>query len=181
MEDHSGIVRRSEEMIVPGEVVSYLDMCREEGVNLQRGMNYRFRADSTVLLMSVRRGAPYADRVEEDGRVLIYEGHDQPASRGGPDPKSIDQPMRTPAGALTENGKFVEAAHEYREGRRSPELVRVYEKIRSGIWVFNGFFRLVDVGRKRRTAAGSSNSGWKLILTRPRRLMPGSPRWSRTV
>jgi HNH endonuclease len=52
--------------------------------------------------------------------------------------------MRKPTGALTENGKFVEAAHEYREGRRSPELVRVYEKIRSGIWVFNGFFRLVD-------------------------------------
>jgi HNH endonuclease/SAD/SRA domain len=131
-------------VIVPGEVISYLDMCGEEGVNLQRGMNYRFRADSTVLLMSVRRGAPYADRVEEDGRVLIYEGHDQPASRGGPDPKSTDQPMRTPTGALTENGKFVEAAHEYRAGRRTPELVRVYEKIRSGIWVFNGFFRLVD-------------------------------------
>jgi HNH endonuclease len=38
----------------------------------------------------------------------------------------------------------VEAVHEYREGRRSPELVHVYEKIRSGIWVFNGLFRLVD-------------------------------------
>src|SRR5262249_32757924 len=69
-------------VFTPGDVISYLDMCREEGVNLQRGMNYRIRADSSVLLMSVRPGAPYADRVEEDGRVLIYEGHDQPTARG---------------------------------------------------------------------------------------------------
>ena len=73
-------------MFAPGEVISYLDMCREEGVNLQRGMNYRIRGDSSVLLMSVRPGAPYADRVGEDGRVLVYEGHDQPTARGGPRP-----------------------------------------------------------------------------------------------
>src|SRR4051794_26458698 len=119
-------------------------MCREEGVNLQRGMNYRIRGDSSVVLMSVRPGAPYADRVEEDGRVLIYEGHDQPTARGGPDPKTVDQPLTTPLGSLTENGKFYEAARRYQDGGGQAESVRVYEKVRSGIWVFNGSFRLLD-------------------------------------
>ena len=131
-------------MASPGDVISYLDMCREEGVNLQRGMNYRIRGNSSVLLMSVRPGAPYADRVEEDGRVLIYEGHDQPFVRGGPDPKTVDQPFRTPAGSLTENGKFYEAARRRRDGEAPPERVRVYEKMRTGIWVYNGSFLLLD-------------------------------------
>ena len=131
-------------MFTPGDVISYLDMCREEGVNLQRGMNYRIRGDSSVLLMSVRPGAPYADRVEEDGRVLIYEGHDQPTARGGPDPKTVDQPLTSPLGSPTENGKFYEAARRYQEGAGPAESVRVYEKVRSGIWVFNGSFRLLD-------------------------------------
>jgi hypothetical protein len=131
-------------MLVPGEVVSYLDMCREEGVNLQRGMNYRVHGDASVFLMSVRPGAPYADRVENEGRVLIYEGHDQPATRGGQDPKSVDQPMKTPSGGLTENGKFFEAARRHRVEGEPPILVRVYEKMRSGIWVYNGPFRLID-------------------------------------
>ena len=30
--------RRETEMIQPGEVISYLEMCHEEGVNLQRLM-----------------------------------------------------------------------------------------------------------------------------------------------
>ena len=34
-------------MFVPGEVVSYLEMCREEGVNLQRGMNFRIRGQES--------------------------------------------------------------------------------------------------------------------------------------
>ena len=59
-------------MIQPGEVISYLEMCRAEDVNLQRGMNYRLRRDRSVFLMSRRLGAPYADHVEDGGRVLIY-------------------------------------------------------------------------------------------------------------
>jgi len=59
-------------MVNQGDVISYLDMCREEGVNLQRGMNFRLKGGFSVILMSLRPGAPYADRIEEDGRVLIY-------------------------------------------------------------------------------------------------------------
>lgn len=50
-------------MIQPGDVISYLDMCQEEGVNLQRGMNFRLHRKQGVILMSLRPGAPYADRV----------------------------------------------------------------------------------------------------------------------
>jgi hypothetical protein len=57
-------------MLGAGEVISYLDMCREEGVNLQRGMNFQLASGRNVILMSLRKGAPYADRIEEEGRVL---------------------------------------------------------------------------------------------------------------
>jgi len=43
--------------------------------------------------MSIRAGAPYADRIEENGRVLVYEGHDAPKLTGGLNPKTVDQPM----------------------------------------------------------------------------------------
>lgn len=127
-----------------GDVISYLKMCMEEGVNLQRGMNFHLRGRSNVILMSLRPGAPYADRVEEDGRILIYEGHDIPRQKGGPVPKAVDQPLRNPGGTLTENGLFFESAMKHKLSKREPELVKVYEKIRPGIWVYNGLFRLVD-------------------------------------
>lgn len=131
-------------MYKPGDVISYLDMCVVEGSNLQRGMNFRHAPSYSVILMSVRPGAPYADRIEEDGRILIYEGHDVPKREGVLDPKLIDQPMRYSGGTLTQNGLFYEAALAYRAGHQSPELVKVYEKIKPGIWVYNGIFELID-------------------------------------
>lgn len=131
-------------MVAPGDVLSYLEMCELEGVSLQRGMNYRLRGTTSVILMSIRPGAPYADRIEDNGRVLIYEGHDAPKTGGGPDPKTVDQPTTTLGGALTQNGLFLRAVFDYRTKKREAELVKVYEKIRTGIWVYNGLFRLVD-------------------------------------
>lgn len=131
-------------MVQPGDVLSYAGMCQHEGENLQRGMNFRLHSDISVILMSTRVGAPYADRVEEGGRVLIYEGHDVPRVTGGPDPKTVDQPMRTVGGRLSQNGLFYYAAHAYKTGKQGPELVKVYEKIMSGMWVYNGLFHLID-------------------------------------
>jgi HNH endonuclease len=131
-------------MIKPGDVISYLDMCQAEGVNLQRGMNFRLRGGMSVILMSLREGAPYADRIEEEGKILIYEGHDIPESRGGPNPKTVDQPYKNPGGSLTQNGLFYEANLKYKRGEAESELVKVYEKIKSGIWVYNGLFKLID-------------------------------------
>lgn len=131
-------------MTKPGDVISYLEMCQTEGVNLQRGMNFRLHAGYSVILMSLRIGAPYADTVEDNGRVLIYEGHDIPKRGYDMNPKAVDQPMTNPSGTLTQNGLFYECAMKDKKSGNNPEPVRVYEKIHSGIWVYNGLFRLVD-------------------------------------
>jgi len=131
------------------EVISYLEMCRREGMSLQRGMNFKTSHGYSIILMSVRKSAPYQDRIENDGSVLIYEGHDQPKpSRSLDDHKTIDQPEKTPYGSLTENGKFHLAAQEYKRGLQPPARVRVYEKILGGVWSFNGLFDLVDSWRE---------------------------------
>lgn len=131
-------------MLQPGDVISYLEMCQGEGTSLQRGMNFQLRGGLSVILMSLRPGAPYSDRVEENGRILIYEGHDMARSASGSDPKLVDQPDVTLGGGFTQNGLFFRAALDYKLRGKAPELVKVYEKIRSGIWVYNGIFRLVD-------------------------------------
>ena len=126
------------------EIISYLEMCRREGASLQRGMNFELGHGHSVILMSLRRNAPYQDRIEDDGTTLIYEGHDEPRSATAQQPKTIDQPECTPRGTLTENGRFHQAAQAFRGGQRSPERVRVYEKLHQGIWSYNGVFHLVD-------------------------------------
>ena len=107
------------------EIIPYLEMCRREGVSLQRGMNFSLGGNHSVILMSLRSGAPYDDRLEDDGTTLIYEGHDEPRTRGGPDPKSIDQPEFSAPRRLAQNGLFHQAAKDYRAGSREPERVRV--------------------------------------------------------
>lgn len=126
------------------EVIAYLEMCRREGVSLQRGMNFGLAETHSVILMSLRPNAPYDDRLEDGGTVLIYEGHDQPRGTAVRNPKAVDQVARSPSGSPTENGKFHEAAQSQKRGHRPPEQVRVYEKIRQGIWSYNGLFHLVD-------------------------------------
>ena len=118
-------------------------MCQEEEVNLQRGMNFRLKGTS-IILMSLRRGAPYADKVEDNGKTLIYEGHDISKTQNGPDPKKVDQPQQTPLGRLTQNGLFYKAAEEYKQKKAPAEVVKVYEKLYAGVWVYNGLFKLID-------------------------------------
>lgn len=130
------------------EIIPYLEMCQREGLSLQRGMNFQSGRGYSIILMSVRRNAPYKDRIEDEGSTLIYEGHDISKNIGGPDPKTVDQLEKTTAGSLTENGKFHKAAQEYLLGLRPCEKVKVYEKIHNGIWSYNGLFQLVDSWRE---------------------------------
>jgi hypothetical protein len=125
-------------------IISYTDVVRRERVMLQRGMNFRLHPTYSVLLMSVRKGAPYNDCWHEHSGLLEYEGHDEPR-RKGLNPKSVDQPMSYGGGSLTENGKFFEAAAAYKRGEAAAEIVQVYEKISQGIWSDRGRFELVDV------------------------------------
>ncbi len=136
-------------MFQSGDIFSYLEMCAPFGVNLQRGMNFRIRDDESLILMSRRPGAPYHDRVEQGGRIIIYEGHDVPHTRTVPDPKSVDQPEFQPNGRPTQNGLFAAAAAKFKSGQSAPESVRVFEKIRDGIWVYNGLFELTDAWREK--------------------------------
>ena len=78
-------------------------MCQAEAASLQRAMNFRLHDRYSVILMSRRPNAPYADRIQENGKILIVKN-----------------------------------------GQHNPELVKVYEKIRQGIWVYNGTFQLLD-------------------------------------
>lgn len=125
-------------------IISYTEMCQREKTSLQAGMNFRLARNHSVILMSVRPNAPYRDVIEDGGFTLIYEGHDQPKSAACPNPKLVDQLEKRHSGSLTQNGKFHAAAQAAKVGSQKPERVRVYEKIRPGIWAFNGVFHLID-------------------------------------
>jgi hypothetical protein len=126
------------------EILTYWEMCAREKGSLQRGMYFREPPSVSVVLMSRRPGAPYEDSLSEDGTVLMYEGHDA-RREPGVDPKSVDQPWTLPTGQPTENAKFARAAE--RPGSSQP-LVRVYEKLRPGIWSDKGLFELLGYGYK---------------------------------
>lgn len=141
------------------EIISYPDMVQREGIALQKGMNFRVRggaAGYSIILMSVRKGAPYQDRWHDESSddlhagMLEYEGHDMPTARHSKvDPKTVDQPMTLASGALTENGKFYEAVLATKSGRAAAEVVQVYEKIATGIWCDRGRHLLIDAEIKR--------------------------------
>ena len=126
-----------------GDIFSYMDMCQKEGTTLQRGMNFRIKRNYSIILMSLRENAPYADKIEDNGKILIYEGHDIQKNHTKNNPKFEDQPEKNPSGSLTQNGQFNKAAQEFKNGKK-PELVKVYEKLRAGVWTFNGIFKLID-------------------------------------
>src|SRR5271170_2788791 len=94
--------------LVSGQILSYVEMCQREAMSLQHGMN--FRGDDSVFLMSMRRGAPYEDFFDRDNSVLIYEGHDIPRQKDGPEPKNVDQPMFVGRGTPSRNKRFFDAA-----------------------------------------------------------------------
>ena len=119
-------------------------MCQREGLSLQRGMNFNCPPKHSIVLSSHRPGAPYEDRLEKDGTVLIYEGHDEPRSTSCPQPKLVDQPLQTRSGKPTQNGLFHDAAQAFLRGEITPVEIRVYEKIKDGIWSYNGRFALVE-------------------------------------
>lgn len=88
---------------VSDNVISYIEMCSREGASLQAGMNFGLGGNHSVILMSVRPNAPYRDRLEDGGTTLIYEGHDEPKSAAYPNPKVVDQPLKTGVGSRTAN------------------------------------------------------------------------------
>lgn len=126
------------------DIISYYELVHEEKSALQKGMNFNSGKGYSVFLMSIRIGAPYEDEIDKKTGNLVYEGHDV-SKKYSRYPKSVDQPLTTPKGTWTENGKFYRAATDYKSGlRKIPELIKVYEKIRDGVWCYKGYFNLVD-------------------------------------
>ena len=122
------------------QIISYWDMCDIEGHRqLQRGMYFLLEPTHSVLLMSVKPNAPYADKISDDGLTIYYEGHDAVGDKY----KKLDQPETNSSGSLTQNGLFAKAASK---GKReeSLHLVRIYEKLKDGIWNYRGLFELLD-------------------------------------
>lgn len=131
--------------LVRDEIVSYREMCDlENKQTLQRGMNYRLNPSYSVILMSQRSNAPYTDKLYTDGITIEYEGHDTPKKGYTHNPKVEDQPDQLPSGKLTQNGLFIKAVNDTKQGLRRAETVKVYEKIMNGVWSLKGYFNLLD-------------------------------------
>lgn len=128
--------------LVVNQIISYREMCNiEQQEQLQRGMNFEMGGAYSVILMSIKNNAPYADRISEDGLTIYYEGHDAPGDKL----KRLDQPVAYPSGTLTQNGLFKFAIDKAKKIGDFP-LVRVYEKLQMGIWNYRGLFELNDYG-----------------------------------
>ncbi len=129
------------------KVITYTQLViKENGKQIQKGMNFGIQKTYSVVLMSTQKNAPYNDHILEEG-VIEYEGHDVPSNLN-PDKKLVDQSLLTPSGTPTENGKFFQAALDYKEGIKEPSQVQVYRKLRKGIWVDMGFYDLIDAYEK---------------------------------
>lgn len=121
-------------------IISYREMCNEEEQEqLQRGMNFNIGDGYSVVLMSIKPNAPYADRISFDGLTIYYEGHDVPGDKT----KKMDQPKANPSGTLTQNGQFINAIEKAKLAGDFP-LVKVYEKLQMGIWTYRGLFEMKD-------------------------------------
>lgn len=120
------------------EIISYREMCNaEEQQQLQRGMNFNIRDGYSVVLMSIKPNAPYADRNSKDGLTIFYEGHDN----AGDKQKKYDQPLYYSGGSLTQNGLFCRAIDGAKKDKNYP-LVKAYEKLKPGIWTYRGLFEM---------------------------------------
>jgi len=94
--------------------------------------------------MRTTEGAPYEDRVIDDGRVLIYEGHNVKRSSKVPNPRLFDQVLSNKNGTPTANGLFYDAVTFAKKGIAPVEKIRAFERLQKGLWVFNGVFDLTD-------------------------------------
>jgi len=115
-------------VVVPGEVIAYLEMCREEGVNLQRGMNFGSSGRPSVVLMS-RRPA----HLTTTGLKMMVVSLSTKATTGHKSGAARTQRRSTNLSAgqgarLPRTDYFLQAASQHRELGTPAECVRVYER-----------------------------------------------------
>jgi len=124
--------------------ISYDEMCTIENKgSMQKGMNFRANKDYSIILMSIKRNAPYKDKIINNGNIIEYEGHDV-NNKDGINPKEIDQQKFSKSGKLTQNGKFIKAVKDYKLNISPIEKVKIYEKDKNNQWLLKGFYNLID-------------------------------------
>ena len=82
-----------------------------------------------------------ADIGQDEANIII--SHDQKKEYlipvlqfcTNPEKKLVDQSLLTPSGIPTENGKFFQAALDYKHGVKEPSQIQVYRKLRKGIFL----------------------------------------------
>ncbi len=137
--NNSNSTNKSQSGFDVNEIVSYQSVCENEKFQLQKGMNFDNGRGYSIVLMSTRKNSPYQDEISDDELTIYYEGHDQPKDTE----KLSNQPELTDKGSLTENGKFAQAIRDGRDSKAWP-LVKVYDKLQSGIWSYRGIFQMTN-------------------------------------
>ena len=92
-------------------------------------MNHHLRSNLSVVLMRLRPSALYANRIENNSRMLIYEGYDAPRNQSNLYLKQIDQPIRNHRGSLSRNCLFLKLLGGTRRGEKSLSLLKFMKNI----------------------------------------------------
>jgi hypothetical protein len=124
-------------------IISSAEVITREGVELHKSMNFRDDEFMLSVFLVLPREKGYADVWDDENQQFVFEGHDSTTVENG---KSVDQLAMYESGKLTDNGKFLKAANEFKDGvRKEPLQVQIYEKIDSGVWFDKVIFDLIDV------------------------------------
>ena len=124
-------------------IISASELSVREGMNLQKGMNFRDGGEQLSVFLVLPREGEYTDTWDEARMRYSYEGHDSVAE--GAAGRADDQLLVYASGKPTENGKFYKAANAYKDGMRGEPLqVQIYEKLDPGVYFDKGIFNLVD-------------------------------------
>src|SRR3954469_6240161 len=90
-------------------ILSAAELIAREGVNLQKGMNYRDTGGLLSVFLVLSHEGVFHDQWNEDTETYTYQGHDSTTVEGG---RLKDQIAIYSDGRVTDNGKFYKAAHE---------------------------------------------------------------------
>ena len=128
----------------PTSIMSTNELMMREGVNLQKGMNFRRDGEAlSFFLVLPSHDDDYTDVWDPATQAYTYEGHDSTTVESGG--RSHDQLLMYADGKMTDNGKFYRAAQEYKDQiRENPLQIHVYEKLDPGVWYDKGVFDLLD-------------------------------------
>lgn len=123
-------------------ILSATELIAREGVNLQKGMNYRDRGGQLSVFLVLEHEGIFHDEWDFDSETYSFIGHDSTTVEGG---KLKDQVAMYSDGRLSDNGKFFRAANDFKDRMRDEPLqVQIYEKLDPGVWFDKGIFNLVD-------------------------------------